>query len=323
MKTAEKQVGKILEDKSATGRERPWGRHKLMNLLLAMAYDEVDKKKAARLRDCATLLGFMPTEDGQKRLREANFCRVRLCPMCMWRRSLKIQAQMHQILLEIAKGKQKYAYVYVTLTVKNCKPDELESSLDKLFRGWQRLIQSKEVKEATHGFYRAVEVTHNVDPASKDFDTFHPHIHALFAVNVSYFKNDKYIKHERWMELWKRSMRLSYDPAVDVRRVKGNTAKAVAEAAGYSVKSSHYILPDDWDLTVDTVRLLDKVLENRRFVSLGGLFLEYQRRLKLDDAENGNLVHIDGDEPSDVEDRGKWVYYAWHSGYKQYRECSV
>lgn len=43
-----------LTDRSATGKERPWKEHKVSNEYLAMAYDEVNPAKAARLRDCAT-----------------------------------------------------------------------------------------------------------------------------------------------------------------------------------------------------------------------------------------------------------------------------
>ena len=65
---------------------------------------------------------------------------------------------------------------------------------------------------------------------------------------------------------------------VDVRKIKGDTAKAVAEATKYAAKSKDYIVLDDWDLTVETVRGLDKALHKRRLVGFGGLLAEARRK---------------------------------------------
>jgi len=309
----------VLVDRSPSGKVRPWGVHKLMNGLLAHAYDDVDVKKAARLRECATVLGFDPVPSGGMRLKEANFCRVRLCPMCTWRRSLKTQAQVHAVMNAMKSGDKEYAFAYLTLTIRNVKGDKLKAALDELNRGFKRLMQTKEVAAAVKGFFKSMEVTHNVDHKSEWFDTYHPHIHVVLAVNTTYFKSRYYIRHDRWKELWQRSMRLDYEPDVDIRKVKGNTAEAVAEAAGYGTKAGSFIIPDDWDLTVGTVRLLDTVFDRRRFIGFGGVMRDYHRALKLDDPDEGDLIHIGDDEPGEAE--GRRIYYAWHSGYRQYTQA--
>lgn len=323
MTEVETQVGERLVDKSPSGKVRPWDVHKPMNELLSVAYDEVDGKKADRLRDCATWLEFTVTDMGKK-LTDANFCRVRLCPTCMWRRSLKLQAQVHSIMKAIANdaanGGKEYAYTYLTLTIRNVEGDKLTAALDQMNRGFQRLMQTKEIKDAIHGYMKSVEVTHNVTIGDEWYDTYHPHMHALLAVNPSYFKSRYYVSHPRWIELWQKAMRLDYEPDVRIQKVKGNTAKAVAELAGYGTKSDSFIIPDDWDLTVDTVRLLDAVLANRRFVAFGGVFKEYHKKLKLKDPEDGDLIHINEDEPAEVDPNSKKIYYAWFSGYRQYRQ---
>ncbi|OAV64312.1 Replication protein [Bacteroidales bacterium Barb4] len=301
----------VLQDISSTGKVRPWREHKMHNELLALAYDEVNPDKAARLRTCATELGFVRTADGKLKLDSAWFCRVRLCPMCGWRKSLKVGAQMTQI-MDAIKADRKLAYILVTFTVANCQPDELDATLTKMLHGFNNMTKRKAVKAATHGYYRGMEITHNIDS-----DTYHPHIHAVFAVNLSYFTNVDYLAQYRWTELWRTSINASYNPVVDVRRVKGDTAKAVAEVAKYAVKSSDYIIPDDWNLTVDTVRLLDAVLNNRRFVAFGGIFADYHRKLHLDDAEDGDLIHTD-DSEADTETAPK-VAFVWHTGYRQYQ----
>lgn len=62
----------VLHDKRKSGKERPWALYKLSNGYVAMAYDEVDKLKAERLRNCASWLEFTKTEGGLK-LHNANF----------------------------------------------------------------------------------------------------------------------------------------------------------------------------------------------------------------------------------------------------------
>ena len=75
----------------------------MQNEYLATAYDEIDQRVAERLRTCATRLIYGIGEDGKRRLRAANFCRVRLCPICQWRRSLKLYSQMSNKSLNAAK----------------------------------------------------------------------------------------------------------------------------------------------------------------------------------------------------------------------------
>lgn len=305
-----------LTDINGKGRERPWGYHKTMNEYIAMAYDTVNPDKAERLRTCATSLMFDIDLFGKKHLASAWFCRVRLCPMCTWRRSLKVGAQTRDILAAIAASDQPLAYIFLTLTVKNCEPDKLSGEIDALMQGFNRFNRQLPFKRAVKGWYRGLEVTHNIDRESESFDTFHPHFHCLLAVNPSYFTDKHYLSHAEWVRMWRQAMRLDYDPVVNVKRVKGDTAPAVAEAAKYSVKAQDIIIPDDWDMTVDTLRVVDAALDGRRLVAFGGRLKEEHKRLNLDDAEDGDLVHTSQDMG---QDGWKRVSFAWYSGYRQYR----
>lgn len=298
-----------LTDRSPTGKERPWREHKLHNQYLAMAYDDVDPAKAARLRDCATLLGFAALPDGSRRLDRANFCRVRLCPMCQWRRSLKTFGQATQVIQSLGG---KWRYIFLTLTLRNVSGNDLDATITHMLQSWQRLAQTKAYKAAVHGHMRTLEITHNLTD-----NTYHPHMHALLAVKPSYFSGQRYISQAAWTELWKRSARLDYTPIVNAEACKGTQPHQIAEAAKYAVKSGDYIVPDDWQLTVDTVRLLDKVLANRRFVAWGGIMADARRQLRLDDAEDGDLVHVDS-TPDDTPQDTPRVWYSWASGYNQY-----
>lgn len=307
--------GEVLTDKTAKGKERPWREKKMTNELLSLAYEEVNKKKADRLRECGNFLSFQVLADGSKKLRTMASCRVRLCPMCAWRRSLKVHAHTVKI---IDAMNDKYAYVFLTLTVGNCTGGELSDTITQMMKAWARLTKRQEFSAAVKGWYRGLEVTHNVDIKSKSYDTFHPHFHTLLAVNKSYFTARSYLSHDAWVALWRECMRVDYEPVVDVRRVKGSTGQAVAEAAKYTVKDADYIIPDDWDLTIDTVRVLDKALDKRRLVAYGGVMKDKHRELNLDDEMDGDLVNVEQDSGAAAADPAKELVYFWHTGYSQY-----
>lgn len=309
-KTPCQEAVEILHDKSGSGKERPWHLRKLENQYISTAYAEINAAKAERLAACADCLVFrrVAADNAALRLVKANFCRVRLCPICAWRRSLKTHAQMMKILENVDDG---YAFLMVTLTVKNVRGEALGKALDDILSGFKRLVKRKAFVEAWEGWYRGVEVTHNLAK-----DTYHPHIHALVAVKESYFKGRHYITQAELAEAWKGCCRLKYNPVVDVRRVYGKTAKAVAEVAKYTTKSSDIICFDDWDLTVDTVRILDAAFDKRRFIAYGGLFKELHKRLNLDDAEDGDLVTVgDGSEEKTCNED---LLFWWHTGYARY-----
>lgn len=284
----------------------------MANEMLALAYDQVDVNKAERLRQCATELVYTydPTT-GLKRLKSANFCRVRLCPMCQWRRALKTYLHMTKIYNAVEADRPR-SYIYLTLTMRNMPLDELGGALDQLTAALNRLMGYARVKQSIKGWYRGIEITHNPNT-----NTYHPHVHMLLCVNKRYYKSNEYIKQSEWTEMWQRALRADYTPIIDVRRIKGDMGSAVAECAKYAVKESTLIHPDDWDLTVETVKVLDKVLNKRRFVAYGGIFKDWHRKLNLDDEQDGDLVYVDGDEPP-TQQIDPIIVYTWRTGYSQY-----
>ena len=312
---AESQVEQgILSDKSSTGRERPWREKKLANEMLSIAYGEVNERKAERLVECANFVRFKIKADETKKLKHMNSCRVRLCPMCAWRRSMKVQRHTIQILDAMAGD---YAYIFLTLTVRNCAGEQLCSTIDLMMDAWKRLIQRKQFKQAVKGWYRGLEVTHNTNWRSKSYGTYHPHFHTLLAVNKSYFTGKEYLSKAAWTAMWQECLRVDYEPIVYVQKVTGTTSAAVAEAAKYTVKDGDYIIPDDWDLTVSAVRILDAALDNRRLVAYGDVMKEWHKKLNLDDEMDGDLVNV-GDEETDAELTDREEVYFWHTGYSQY-----
>lgn len=282
--------------------------HKIHNQYISLAYEEVDPKKSERMKDCAQWLSFVKKEDGRFKLHDARFCRVRLCPICQWRRSLKTFAQMSQV-LEIAKA-DGYQFLFLTLTIKNCNADDLSDELTHILLSFNRLMKYKDVQKVVKGYYRGCEVTHNIKT-----DEYHPHLHVILAVNKSYFSGSSYISHEKWTTMWQRALQVDYTPIVDIRKCRGGS-RVTAEACKYAVKPSDIINFDDWDMTVETLRTLDKALENRRFVGLGGILKEIHKSLHLDDIENGDLLHVETGQTDEKPTEEEIVYF-WN-GYSQY-----
>lgn len=317
----------LLVDKSSTGKVRRWRDYKEQNMYIAEAYKDVDIAKAERLSNCASWLKYARNPDSDTMtLKQANFCRVRLCPVCQWRRSLKVYGQMSQILNAI---KDNYKFIFLTLTVRNCEGFELSEYLDALNYAFNSLTKSEAWRGACRGYFKAVEVTRN-----RVTGTYHPHIHTLIAVNPSYFKSRYYLSYDRWRDNWEHVLNtalakyelgiMEHRPQISVQRVKdkdGDIAHACCEVSKYSVKSKDIIIYDDWDLTVETVRTLDRALNGRRLATMGGVIRKEHKRLHLQDAdgENADLLNI-GENVDDIQcdDEANTLLYIWHSGYSEY-----
>ena len=59
-----------------------------------------------------------------------------------------------------------YAYLFLTLTARNCSGAELSGELDRLVEAWDRFSRRKPFKQAVKGWYRGLEVTTPFIPIS-------------------------------------------------------------------------------------------------------------------------------------------------------------
>lgn len=266
---------------------------------------EVDR--AIRVSQCGSYLGFVKLSDGKKALIEANFCRERLCPMCGWRRSLRIFQATSKILDYIDSQQQdSVKYLFLTLTVRNCPGSELTATLDTMSESWNRMKANKAWQRRVLGAMRTLEITYN-----RKTDTYHPHYHMILAVPKDYGKSgDKlYWDHDAWVSVWKKSARLDYSPIVSIEQVKGSRAKGIAEVSKYAVKSTDMLISGDDDATDRVVGTLLEHLRGRRLVAYTGLFRKAQKALKIADPEEGELTDsIRGDIFNLI------VRYRWSAG---------
>jgi len=303
---------------------------KKKSILLAKSFMRIgEKNRAERVLHCGDYLEFAHEiyYDGviaeKGKLHNANFCHERLCPMCIWRRTLKIYAQISKIMLNMPKDLH---YLFLTLTVPNCEPDAFQDTLDRLFKSWAKFTKNKKFKNAVLGYYRVLEVTRN-----KRNGTYHPHFHIILAVIPSYFNGKHYIKHDEFLDMWRKAYGDERITQVDIRKIKARDKSlsetsdladldgfktiegAVSETAKYCVKDEDFIIENNKPLMDNVVKTLLFVLKGRRLVQFGGIFKDIAKQLKLDDAEDGDLVHLDEDKINGAVAQ-MIIRYGWRCG---------
>ena len=272
-------TGEILSDPKENGEERPWKKYKKLAeilyriFLLALKLDPTCIADTAlfRLAKCSGWLLFRRYANKLK-LQSADFCRHRLCPICNWRKAMKLFGQMKEITGKLQTDFPAARYIFLTLTVQNCAGDELEETLNRMNDGFKLLVNAgktnasaKPVKASLLGYAKAMEIKYDpekyitekmfrdrkkyyqarglaIGDENPNCDKYHPHFHVLLMVKSEFFRSG-YIRQERWAEIWQDCMKLDYRPQVDVRTIKPNDTRktddltsAISETMKYPVK---------------------------------------------------------------------------------------
>ena len=297
------------------------------------------EKRAGNVRFCGTCLEFQPIDEEMKRLIKANFCRVPLCPMCQWRKSLRVFRDVSEVIRIIQLREVNYVPLFLTLTVKNCSVENLKSTLDDMFDGWKLLLDNRKIKRVCKGWFRSLEITYDGDKiitgkryreakkyyderniklgnANPNYNTIHPHFHAILLVERIYFKSDDYMHTRDWVKLWRQSARLDYDPVCDIRRVKTTKEKRnqVADIAKYTYKDAEILTDKLADKEKDeVVQSLSSALHGRRLYAYGGIMKEIAKELKLDENK------VDVTDEVNPELAKMILTYRWDFGISNYR----
>ena len=347
----------FLSDKNSRGKERPWRDKKVKNGLvkdcyLGLANEDVEDSrflhrpssvywgKAERMNLCSSYLEFK-VEEGRKKLSKGYFCQMPLCPVCSWRKEMKVRVQLGNVVAELVSD---YRFIFLTLTCQNVHDTDLPFTIDLLYEAFHRMFKLRPVKRAVEGYFRALEITHDTqrkitkkmynDPKRRgyydslglrpaypnpNFNKYHPHFHVMIAVKPEYFDHKKglYISQEQWTDYWQQSLRVNYRPIVDVRAVKGAKDKGILEVAKYTVKDADYIVKQDKLLTTEVVATLDNALHRRRIIGYAGEMKKAHKRLNLDENITAD-IHLDEDGEEYNAVKHIVEYYRWNSGYKNY-----
>ncbi|MGG3197724.1 protein rep, partial [Priestia aryabhattai] len=277
-------------------------------------------------------------QDETLKLYQAYFCKVRFCPMCAWRRSLKIAFNNKKV-VETVNERRKVQWLFLTLTIRNCEGNELKSTLDDMTKAWNRFAGYTKVKKSVLGYFRALEVTKNRKSDSQWNGTYHPHFHVLICVPSSYFKKKElYITQSDWTSFWQKAMRLDYTPIVHVQKVKPKDSldleeieedireqigqqKALLEISKYPVKDTDIIEGDIvTEENVETLKTFEAALSYKRLISYGGLMKDIHKELNLQDVEDqdADLIEIDNENKDELANSITEVVAYWNFGLNDY-----
>lgn len=288
-------------------RDKPWDKHRSNADKASNHYRESREfnKYSTRMDYCSQLLDFKLTPDADEgvlklKLSAARFCRVRHCPVCQWRRSLMWKAKAYSVLPKIVKKYPKHRWLFLTLTLKNCPITELRDTLTWMHESLKRMTKLKDFPAI--GWLKSTEVTRGKDGSA------HPHFHCLLLVKPGYFGKN-YIKQAQWVDMWRNSLRIDYNPVLDVQAVKQGTQpmSLVPELLKYCVKESDLVADREWFLE------LTRQMHKMRCVATGGVLKEY---LKILEEEPEDLIGK-GEDDQEV-DEGH-LYFGWRQREKKYR----
>jgi plasmid rolling circle replication initiator protein Rep len=285
--------------------DKPWDKHRGFADRVGAHYaGSKFEKYAERMSFCSQLLEFglnAGVDDTIKlKLRAAKFCRVRHCPVCQWRRSLMWKAKAYQVLPKIVSKYPDHRWLFMTLTQKNVPVTELRDTLTQMNKGFKRMVERKVFPAI--GWLRSMEVTRGRDGNA------HPHFHCLLMVPRSYFGRN-YLKQAEWVQLWRESMRLDYNPIMDIQAVREGTSPSslVPELLKYCTKESDMVVDREWFLELTTQ------LHKMRAIATGGVLKEFLAELE---EEPEDLMGQDADETG--EDYGR-LLFGWKKEKKRYK----
>ena len=324
-------TAEILYDvKPSNGKEVAWKQRRLITLRLAQAYRRIESDKFHRIINCAGYMEFRRYSDNTLKLNTANFCQLRLCPTCNWRRSMKLFAQVSKIMNSIEND---YEFLFLTLTCKNVSGSNLDSQIDTLISAFKTLCLRKQFKNVVCGWCRALEINYNWQSGE-----YHPHLHAILCVDKNYFKSDDYIQQDDFCLMWQSCLDVDYKPIVDIRTFteseKGK-GKEVAEVAKYTIKTSNIManlqdiktfsqdIQDEAKkitdrITDEIVFTLDAALRNRRLIGYGGIFKEKHKELNLDSDIDSDLIHTTDDKNAQDDLKFTIERYRWDIELRNY-----
>lgn len=317
----------ILSERSK--KDAKWDQRKILNQDLEKIFSKINpfkqnefyekfKNYPKRLKGCSDFLEFALRADKETglevlKLSYAEFCRIRHCPICQSRLSMKWIAKFHQIMPDLLNQYENTQFLLLTLTIKNCDVQNLRSTIQSMNKAWDRLCKRKFFKEQILGFIRSTEVTKNNNNEA------HPHFHVLLHVKNSYFNGRNYVSQIKWISIWRSCLKVNYDPIVDIRKVREskkrtkeeNLISGALEVVKYATKQSNIVADENWffEFCLQVDRL--------RFMSTGGSLKEL-----IADLEKDDLIHIEEDESEKEEnlseDLGDRIVFVWDNK-KHYR----
>ena len=280
--------GKRRKQRNLERERKIWLGKKRKALVVAARLRVIGKfGRAYRMSTCAdTVISDVCPKCETRHLVEVRFCRDRLCPLCVWRRSKMLAKRLGEIVTICEKVKPS-RYVLMTLAVKNVPWENLSKEIPRIMYAWKKFQAKINRANVVTGWARSFEVNR-----SKIHGTAHPHIHILMQVPHQYFEQNSgiFLQH-RQAELisqWRDCLGVDYDPTVDIRAVRSegyNLGCAILETARYISKVESLE-----GLSDDEFYHYDEALHHVRAWSTGG-------RMKIPEEEIER--ELQGEQPTE------------------------
>lgn len=261
----------------------------------------LSETSAKYFQECNTFMSFLTNEAmSSKKTYQANNCKNRFCPVCSWKKSRKDAIKIGVMLKAIEEEENK-VFLFLTLTAPNCAAEDLPSEIDRFNKAYHKMFKRRNIQSAVKGYIRKLEVTTDqeeyitkdlykrkkdyfdkrnlyIGDKNPQYNTYHPHFHAILIVNKSYFKKD-YIKHETWLNIWRECMK---DETISQVRIEKLTDKGssngIEEIAKYATKSDELLISQSvFDVFYNS-------LKGRQLLTFQGIAKEYAKKY-----ENGEL----------------------------------
>lgn len=280
------------DDKKQVLNDEKYRDKKAMSIKLAKKLDRLNfVKESISVEECGNYLLFskeknIETNETKRKLKKANFCKFRHCPICNWKRNINI----HKSLLEAFKkieADRKVEYLLLTLTIRNPETNDLKKSVKYMNDSLLKMKKYTAFKRVVLGYFKSLEILGK----KTEKNQVHPHFHIILVVSSSYFKGNRYLSQKKWTEMWQKALKVGYTPLVNVKSIRPKNKKlqsvqsAVLEVAKYSVKHTDLLELDDEDFSS-----IIQQTKRMRFYSTSGILKEM---MNLEKIEKKELVFSD------------------------------
>jgi plasmid rolling circle replication initiator protein Rep len=314
-----------------------------MSMMVAELYRGTEYKDYGKaIERCGRYLRFKKVEITNKigitetklLLEAANFCRIRFCIFCQWRKSLMWHGKVLKGMSRIMEVYPEHRWLAVTLAGRNCDPKVLRRELKKMNDGLRKLLglggghartssPGKYLYPIVEGYICTTEITRGKD------NSCHPHFHMLLLVKPEYFDKEAglYIpqqsseehKNPGWVELWQEAFGVKYKPTAHVQAVKeDDLTRQVCQVLKYNTKPWSVWYEQKIDINgyhrkgfEETQKWLVEVtgqVYKARFIKTGGCVKELLRGLE---EEPSDLIHVEDEDCNVVNSKGESVTFGW------------
>jgi plasmid rolling circle replication initiator protein Rep len=316
-KNQEGKLSKKHLESTILGKE-VFGKYSVKKDLNRKAADYMEKhvsvKMINRFETCSSWFWHLTNREMSiKRLHKTDACGNRFCPICTWKTAKKDAIKI-SILMESVKEIEGKEFLFLTLTAPSVSGEELREEIDQFNKAVNRLFKRRNVERVVKGYIRKLEVTTDQEKYVTDelyerkkgyydrrgltvgdpnptYNTYHPHMHIIIAVNKSYFNMpSEFISKAEWLAMWCDCMRDNSITQVDAKKVRAtekSNSNAVLEIAKYSAKGSDLYHSE---AVFDTFYL---ALKRRQLLVYSGMMKDYAKKFKNGELDRFKKVNED------------------------------